>query len=123
MSESSSLEVAAAISKHRDALVGVMMETADRTLPTSEPEVRQFLVGFLGLMQAAAGGDTGPRDEYLEAVIPAVRASGINLSVVVSAMPRLAVAIGAVLGPGHAPWTANFIGDYTTRILEHWGQP
>jgi hypothetical protein len=114
------MTVAMAIAEHRSALIACMMETSDRSLPTPESEVRQFLVGFLALMQAAAEGDLGPRDEYLASVVPAIRESGIGLEYVVGAMPRLATAIGSVLGREHAPWVAGFTADYTVRLLSLW---
>ena len=117
------MSVSAAIAQHRAALISCMMETADKSLPTPEPEVRQFMVGFVALMQAAAEGDLGPRDEYLESVIPAIREGGITLGFVVGAMPRLAAAIGCVLGPEHVAWVANFTADYTLRLMEVWGRP
>jgi hypothetical protein len=117
------MSISTAIAEHRSALISCLLETADRSLPTPEAEVRQFLVGFVALMQAAAEGDLGPRDEYLESVIPAVRESGISLGYVVGAMPRLATAIGCVLGREHAPWVANFTADYTLRLLALWQRP
>jgi hypothetical protein len=114
------MNIATAITERRAELISCMMETSDRTLPTPEEEVRQFLVGFIALMQAAAEGDYSVRDEYLEAVIPAIRESGIQLSFVVGAMPRLATAIGCVLGREHAAWVANFTADYTVRLLALW---
>jgi hypothetical protein len=117
------MTVATAIAQHRSALISCMMDTADRALPTPEAEVRQFMVGFVALMQAAAEGDLGPRDEYLESVVPAIREGGIPLAFVVGAMPRLATAIGAVLGLEHAPWVAGFTADYTVRLLAVWERP
>ncbi len=114
------MSVSLAIAEHRAALIACMIETSDRTLTTPESEVRQFMVGFVALMQAAADGDLGPRDEYLESVIPAVRDSGITLDFVIGAMPRLATALGCVLGRKHAPWVANFTADYTNKLLAVW---
>lgn len=117
------MSVSAAIAENRAALISFMLETSDKTLTTPEAEVRQFMVGFVSLMQAAAEGDLGPRDEYLESVIPAIRASGIGVDFCVGAMPRLAAAIGCVLGREHTPWVANFTADYTVKLLAVWNQP
>ena len=117
------MNVAMAIAQHRSELIACMLETADRTLPTPESEVQQFFVGFVSVMQAAAEGDLGPRDEYLGSVVPAIRESGITLEYVVGAMPRLATAAGCVLGREHAPWAATFIADYTVRLLALWQRP
>ena len=117
------MTIAVAIAKHRNELISCMVETSDRKLPTPEAEVRQFMVGFVSLMHAAAEGDLGPRDEYLESVVPAMKSGGISLEFVVGAMPRLAAAIGCVLGREHAPWVADFTADYTNRILAMWQSP
>jgi hypothetical protein len=117
------MDIAKAIAGRRDELIACMMETADRTLPTPEAEVRQFFVGFVSLMRAAAEGDLGPRDDYLETVVPAIREGGISLAYVIGAMPRLATACGCVLGRAHAPWVAEFTADYTQKLLAAWGTP
>lgn|GEM_PF-4990853 len=98
-----------------------MMLTADRSLPTPEAEVQQFMVGFVSVMEAAASGDLGPRDEYLESVLPAIQAAGISLAITVCAMPRLSTAVGCVLGREHVAWVADFIGSYTEKLLSVWG--
>ncbi|MFT3921925.1 MAG: hypothetical protein QM778_05270 [Myxococcales bacterium] len=114
------MDIVKAIADRRTELIDIMVATADRSLPTPESEVRQFMVGFVTLLEAAAAGNMNPRDEYLETVIPAVRDGGISLAYVMSAMPRLAVALGTVLGREHAPWIANFLGEYTTHMLTVW---
>lgn len=108
------------IAAHRAALIDSMLGTTDKTAETPPDQVRQFVVGFASVLEAAASGDVGPRDDYLEGVIPAIRDSGMPLTFVMEGMVRVSVGAAAVLGPERAEWLANFCSDYTRRLLEIW---
>lgn len=112
-----------AIAEHRSQLIDAMMATADRNLGTPESGVRQFIVGFVGVLEAAAGGDHGPRDEYLGAVIPALRGGGMPLTTVVDGLLRVAMTASAVLPREHLDWLVGFSSDYSRRMLELWEKP
>lgn len=87
---------------------------------TSEEDTRQFVVGYVSLVRAALSGDTDARDVYLESVIPALRAGGMPLTIVMAGMVRAATAVAAVAGPEHAEWLCRFQSDYTRRMLALW---
>jgi hypothetical protein len=111
-----------AISEHRAELIETMLSTADRSIGTPESAVKQFIVGFVGLLEAAAAGNNEPRDEYLASVIPALRGGGMPLVIVIDGMTRVSMAASAVLPREQLPWLASFCSDYTRRLLELWEQ-
>lgn len=108
------------IRARRAALVDAMVELSDRGLATPPEEGRQFILGFVHLVESAAAGDTGPRDAYLNVVIPGVRAAGFPLDATLDSMTRVAMALCATLSPPHHRWLADFCGDYTRRLLRSW---
>lgn len=108
------------IRTRRDAVLDAMVELSDRSLPTPPNEVRQFILGFVRLVESAAAGDTGPRDEYLSVVIPGIRAAGFPLDATLDSMVRVAMALSSTLNPTHHRWLADFCGDYTRRLLRSW---
>ncbi len=112
-----------AISANRNQLIEAMLATANRDIGTPESGVRQFIVGFVGVLEAAAGGDHGPRDEYLAAVIPALRSGGMPLPTVVDGLLRVSMASSAVLPREHLDWVVSFCSDYSRRMLELWERP
>lgn len=112
-----------AIAEHRTRLIETMLASANRDIGTPESGVRQFIVGFVGVLEASAGGDNGPRDEYLAAVIPALRSGGMPLTTVVDGMLRVAMAASAVLPGEHLDWLVGFCADYSRRLLELWEKP
>jgi hypothetical protein len=83
-------------------------------------EFRQFIVGYFNILRAATAEDFGPRDEYLSTVIPALRQSGMPLSVIMVGLVRLVTVVAAALGVEHTKWLCEFQGDYTARILAMW---
>ena len=114
--------VAAHLASEETVLIEKMMEVRNVTdLASSAEDARQFMVGFVRLMQASASGDDGPRDEYLSTVIPAIRDAGMPLTVVLDGMVRVAIGATAIL-PEHALWFSNFCANYTVRLLEVWGE-
>jgi hypothetical protein len=114
------MNITDAIRAHHDALVETMLQTADRELGTSDDEVRQFIVGFVNVLSAAAAGDLSPRDEYLTTVIPAIRDGGMPLVVIVDGMLRVSLSAAVVLEREHLPWLIQFCSDYTKALLSIW---
>jgi hypothetical protein len=114
------MTIAEAIEANTDRLVATMMRTAKEGA-SSEADTRQFIVGFVHILGAAARNDFGPRDEYLESVIPAIRDGGMPLDIVMDGMVRVATSAGVVLGEEHAKWLSDFQGDYTAKIIALWG--
>lgn len=115
------MSISQAIAARRQALVDTMIDANDPETGTEEG-TRQFIVGYVQLLSAAADGDMGPRDEYLETVIPAIRDGGMPLGVVMDGMVRVATVAGAVLGAEHVRWLADFQGEYTKKIIEMWSK-
>jgi hypothetical protein len=109
-----------ALERGREQVVATMVALSPHHASVSGDEVRQFAAGFLHLVEAAAAGDTTPRDEYLGVVIPGVRASGFPLDATLDAMVRVSMALVAETDPEHHRWLADFCGDYTCRLLRAW---
>jgi hypothetical protein len=115
------VSLAADVAAKRELLIEMMLATVDRTLPTPEPAVRQFVVGFANVLQASSAGDHGARDLYLTSVIPALRLGGpFALDTVLACMLRVTAAVACVLGPAHVRWVADYCADYTARLLDLW---
>lgn len=115
------MSITDALSAKRSELIDLLVQT--NTAGGSAHEARQLVNGYYNLLAAAAAGDLAPRDEFLSTVIPALRAAGMPLSVVMDGLVRLAAATGAVLGTEHAPWLCQFLTEYCERILATWGSP
>lgn len=103
-----------------EVIVEAMLAMRDRGMAPLD-EARQFVLGFVGLVEAAAHGDFGPRDEYLDVVIPGLRASGFELASAVDAMVRSAMALVTVVDPEYHRWIIAFCGDYSRRMVRKWG--
>jgi hypothetical protein len=114
------MSIAEALAAHHEPLVDLMIRTTMMPAGSSEADTRQFVVGYVSILSAAANGDFGPRDEYLQSVIPAIRDGGMPLQIVMEGMVRVATAAAAMLGPEHAQWLSDFQGDYTVKILDIW---
>jgi hypothetical protein len=114
------MSLVSAIQSSSEELVAKMISVNNRETGTSEADTRQFVVGYVNILSAAAGGDLGPRDEYLASVIPAIRDAGMPLGVVIDGMVRVSTVAGALLGAEHLPWLCDFQGAYSARIIEIW---
>jgi hypothetical protein len=114
------MSVAVAITQNREALINAIIATADPDLGFAAEEVRQLVVGFVRLLEAAAQGDFVPRDEYISAVAPGLRAGGVPVSAAAAGAVRIAAAAAVVLGPAHLDWLAEFCADYTQRLIFAW---
>lgn len=112
--------IATALERGREQVLGTMVALSPRYPGVSVDEIRQFAAGFLHLVEAAAAGDTGPRDAYLGVVIPGVRASGFPLDATLDAMVRVSMALTAEVDAEYHAWLADFCGDYTRRLLRAW---
>ncbi len=109
-----------ALERGREAILATMVALSAQHPNVSVDEVRQFAAGFLHLVEAAASGDVGPRDEYLGVVIPGVRASGFPLDATLDAMVRVSMALTAAMDDEYHRWLADFCGDYTRRLIHAW---
>ena len=108
------------VTSKRERLFEVMMATADRTFGAPESAIRQFLWGFINVLEASAHGDHGPRDLYLTSVIPALRGGPISFSQILASMLRVSTAAACVLGPEHVQWVSDYCADYTLRLVAVW---
>ena len=116
------MSVAEAIASQRERLFEVMLSTADRSLQTPDHAVKQFISGFIAVLESAARGDDSTRDLYLNSVIPALREGTMPFSVILTAMLRVTAAAACVLGPEHVTWVANYCADYMARLVSVWEQ-
>jgi hypothetical protein len=114
------MSIADLVTSKRESLFEVMMTTADQTLGTPESAVRQFIWGFINVLEASAHGDHGPRDLYLSSVIPALQEGPMPFSVVLASMVRISTAAACVLGPEHVKWVSDYCADYTLRLMALW---
>lgn len=114
------MSIADVVASKRARLFEVMVGTADMSLGTPEEAIKQFVTGFITVLEASARGDHSARDLYLNSVIPALRGGPLSLQVVSAAMVRVSVAAASVLGPEHTRWVADFCGDYTARLIAIW---
>jgi hypothetical protein len=102
-----------------------MIETMVSHIPLTEggpnaSDVRQFVAGFVSLVQSAAGGDNRARDEYLTAVIPSVKHAGISLELTIVSLVQVSVLLTGLLGREHLPWLTGFLTDYTRSLMRIW---
>ena len=108
------------IAKQREELIHLMLAANQGVEETPDSDVQQFIVGFVQALEESAKGDHRTRDLYLTSVIPALRAGQMGLDVVLGGMIRVSVAAGAVLGPEHARWVADYCAEYTGMLLRLW---
>lgn len=111
-------QVAVTLEAKRETIIELMLATTKG--PTPPAEQRQFISGFIDLVIAAARGNTAPRDEYLEVVIPGCKGAGMAQSMVVSTMVPVSMALAAHLPHETFAWTSEFCMDYTSRIMSIW---
>lgn len=107
--------VAEELRSRHDALIDAMLASTEQG-----PDGRQYVSGFLAVVEAAAAGDTTPRDDYLAAVIPPTKASGMSLAVVMAGMVGVTAGLASGVSPGALPWVARFLTDYTKRLCAVW---
>lgn len=117
------MSLADQLKERREKILDRMFELSDKTVPTPPDEIRQFLAGFFHLVQSSAEGDDQPRNDYLETVIPGIKAAGMPLPLVMDGMVRVAMVLAAEVDTEHVPWMVEFNAKYTTRLLEIWTQP
>jgi hypothetical protein len=102
-----------------ERVVQAMLRAAG-PLPLPEADRRQFVVGFLNLIESAAAGDLAPRDEYLHTVIPGVKASGMTLPFVVSNLCAVMFGLASAASDATLDWYAAFGRDYAARMVTAW---
>jgi hypothetical protein len=111
----------ATIERKRDALTAAMMEALGRTdVDTPKSDQLQFVAGFVNLAIHAAGGNMGPRDEYLSLIVPALRASRMPLSIIMSGMVSVAMGGAVALEGETLHWWVGFAANYTRDLCDRW---
>ncbi len=118
----------AALLRERQAAVvsavhACMRETSDDEAARAgftEEDTRQYISGFLAVVEAAAEGDNGPRDDYLATMIPATKGTGLSLGSVLGGMVGVASGLCHAMPTEALPWCGAFLRDYTVRLLEVW---
>ena len=108
------------VTSKRERLFETMMATADRSYGAPDDAIKQFIWGFINVLEASAHGDHGPRDLYLTSVIPALREGPLPFSAILASMLRVSTAAACVLGPEHVQWVSEYCADYTLRLLALW---
>jgi hypothetical protein len=116
------MSIADAVTSKRERLFETMMMTADSSLGTPETAVKQFIWGFINVLEASARGDHSARDLYLTAVIPALRDGPLPFEAIIGGMLRVTAAAACVLGPEHVQWVTEYCADYTGRLMAVWGK-
>jgi hypothetical protein len=114
------MSIANAVASKRELLFEMMVASADHSLGTPDAAIRQFVGGFIQVLEAATQDDHSARDIYLSSVIPALRGGPMQLETVLAAMLRVTAATAAVLGPEHLRWVAEYCSDYTLRLMAVW---
>jgi hypothetical protein len=111
MSES----IANRIHSDTDALVARINTLLPASDGISAADTHQFIVGFVHMMEQAARGNMEPRDEYREAVIPAIRAGGMPAGPVMSGMVCVGMGVAAFYASNDEVlrWTTNFCSEHT----------
>ena len=88
--------------------------------PTSNP--RQFVNGYVHLIEQAALGNETARDEYLSLIIPACKAAELPLGYILAVLVILDMALARVISPEFLHWHMAFCYDYTESLIEVWTQ-
>jgi hypothetical protein len=104
----------------RNRILRTILEIAPPSNGSSEEDVRQFVTGFVGVLGAAADGNLLPRDEYLAAVIPALRDGGMPLQAVLEGMIRVSMGVAASMPAEHLRWVTDFCSEYTRLLIGTW---
>ena len=108
------------IATQRGSIVEAMLDFRDLSVPTPIQDARQFILGFLHVVEHAAEGDLETRDEYLFAVIPGLRDSGFPLDATLESMIRVSMVLATGVRPEHRHWVVDFCGDYVRRLAYAW---
>jgi len=92
--------------------------------PQSVPqaETRQFLSGYLNMVEAGARGDLGPREDMLDMVVVGLKHSGLPLGDVLESVIAIGMALAVSVDPQHVPWHIQFNRDYVKRLVQKWQQ-
>lgn len=117
------MSIADVVQRKRERMFEVMWATAERTPGVPDGAVRQFICGFINVLESSARGDHSARDIYLTSVIPALKQRSVPLDAILGAMLRVTAAAACVLGPEHVAWISEYCADYTQRLLARWQEP
>ena len=122
MSSSTSDALQTELETKREQFLQAMLRATVPLEGVSEADRRQFVAGYLDLIVHAAHGDLGPRDAYLEGVIPGIKGAGMPFDYVLSAMAGVAMAVASVAAPEHLAWHVEFTRDYVALLARQWAR-
>ena len=107
--------------KKRPQLFSAMFE-AMRVMPAPMPatHIDQFINGYLAVIESALQGDLGPRDEYLNLVIPPLKQSKMPLGYIIGSLVGVNAALSAVVAPEHSSWYVYFLSTYADKLCQVW---
>lgn len=105
----------------RPAIFRRMLEVM-RTMPAPMPTEHsdQFINGYLAVISSALQGDLGPRDEYLESVIPPLKANQMPLGYIVGSLAGVNAALVAEIDREHFSWYSLFLSAYADKLCQIW---
>lgn len=117
-------DLATEIEQRREQLVEVLRQSVRRSAPDSsqgeEEQERQFYHAFLHVVVAATRGDSRPKIDFLEALIPGVKGFGVSLGVTLASGAAMMVTMATEISREHLPWYARFCYEYTQDIIRIW---
>jgi hypothetical protein len=118
-SGSAGAKVAEELDRRHEELCALLVATLEPLEGQTDAERRQFIAGFLHVIASAGRDDFGPRDDYIESVIPGVKAAGMGMGYVLSVLVHLFLTLSPrVADPGG--WLPDFARDYTKRLVNKW---
>jgi len=112
--------IANAIKERQSELIAWMMELTPPVEGSTAEDNRQFIAGFVHVLEQAARGNLEPRSQYLGSVIPAIKAGGMSAQIVMTGMVRVAMAVASFFeGDKEAiKWATDFCADYTDELTQ-----
>jgi hypothetical protein len=120
MSQADDKAILQELESKREEIILLML--AGTTSLGSEAEQRQFVAGYFDLILAAARGDLGPRDAYLETVIPGIKQGGLGFDYVLAQMAAVGMAVAAVVSREHVLWHMAFTREYVSLLVQQWNR-
>lgn len=114
------MNVAQDIAARRAEIVAALLKISPRVPGVSEEEARQFVAGYLHLVEQAGAGNTDARDDYLATVIPGVKQAGMPLGFIMRILVAIDIALVPLVAPEHRAWVADYCADYAERLVNAW---
>lgn len=110
--------IAEMIKNNYEELIFRILEVTPPGEGASSEDIRQFITGFVHMLEQAARGNLEPRTQYLSAVVPAIKAGGMPGTVVFGGMVGVAMAVAAYFAsdPDALGWTVEFCCNYTRDL-------